>query len=161
VLRQGLIAPAEVEIRIEQERGLYGGEALPDPVQFECGPGEIELGDWSSIAGLHDYSGGAWYRRDINVDADQIGGDVQLDLGRVSSSAEVWVNGVKAGIRLAPPFRVSVGKLLKVGSNTVEVLVYSALDNHYRTIPTRYRRPGVSGLIGPVRLLVSNAGHGQ
>ena len=128
---------------------------MPEPVQFECGPGEVELGDWSSIDGLRDYSGGAWYRRDMNLGADQIGGDVQLDLGRVSSSAEVWVNGMKAGIRLAPPFRVSVGKLLKAGSNTLEVLVYSALDNHYRTIPTRYRRPGVSGLVGPVSLLVS------
>ncbi len=83
VLRPGLVAPAEVDIRIEQERGLYGGEALPEPVQFECGPGEIELGDWSSMDGLRDYSGGAWYGREIDLSADQIGGDVQLDLGRV------------------------------------------------------------------------------
>ena len=39
------------------------------------------------------------------------------------------------------------------GENTLEVLVYNTLANHYQTIPSRYRGNPASGLIGPVRLL--------
>ena len=43
---------------------------------------------------------------------------------------------------------------LKEGANTVKVTVYNTLNNHYQTIPTRYRTTvenEPSGLIGPVR----------
>ncbi|MHC4199257.1 MAG: hypothetical protein ACYSU0_04640, partial [Planctomycetota bacterium] len=41
----------------------------------------------------------------------------------------------------------------KTGENTLEVLVYNTLANHYQTIPSRYRGKPLSGLLGPVRLL--------
>jgi len=62
------------------------------------------------------------------------------------------VNGKTAGTVLAPPFRVDLAGLLTAGENRIEVLVYSALSNHYQTIPTRYRAPSPSGLLGPVQL---------
>ena len=149
-----ITAPARVAIRVEQERGSYAGAAFPEPVAFDCETGAMAAGDWSRIDGLASYSGGAWYRKQLTLTAGQARGKVWLDLGEVSSSADVLVNCKRAGIRLAPPFRVDVSGLIRPGGNRIEVLVFSALANHYETIPTRYRRPGPSGLIGPVRLLI-------
>ncbi|MBI4891258.1 MAG: hypothetical protein HY821_11590 [Acidobacteria bacterium] len=146
-------SPAQVEIRLHQRPGRYAGAAFDEPLKFSCEKGLIELGDWSQLDGLSSYSGGAWYRKQIEFPAAAARGKAWLDLGSLSSSAEVWVNGTKAGVKLAAPFRVEVTGLLKPGPNRVEVLVYSALSGHYETIPTRYRRPSPSGLIGPVELL--------
>jgi hypothetical protein len=153
-LPQVAVRPVVVALRIEQERGAYAGAALPEPIRLDCAPGEIELGDWSGNDGLSNYSGGAWYRKRVDLPRS---GKVTLDLGKVASSAEIHVNGVRVGTRLAPPWRLDISKWTKVGENQIEVLVYSALANHYGTIPTRYRGSPVSGLLGPVTLLVENA----
>ena len=153
-----LAAPAPVAIRLEQERGSYAGAALPEPVAFDCGPGMLGAGDWSRIEGLSSYSGGAFYRRTVRLGPEQLRGTVTLDLGKVSASAEVRVNGKTAGIKLAPPYRVDISKFVQSGGNRIEVLVYSSLTNHYQTIPTRYRKPGPSGLLGPVRLVIEAPG---
>ncbi len=75
--------PVHIAIRVEQERGYYGGAALPEPVMEDCVPGAIALGDWSLIDGLASYSGGAWFRKTIELTADQTRRAVVLDLGRV------------------------------------------------------------------------------
>ena len=148
---------AKVALRIEQERGQYGGAALAEPVALECAAGLIPLGDWSKAGALECYSGGAWYRKTVNLTADQARGTITLDLGKVVASAEVRVNGQPAGIRIAPPWRVDITKLVKPGENRIEVLVYNTLANHYLTIPTRYRGNPTSGLLGPVTLEVAAA----
>ncbi|MCY3022099.1 MAG: hypothetical protein NTW87_24065, partial [Planctomycetota bacterium] len=148
---------AAAALRIEQERGLYGGAALPEPVSFECVAGQVRLGDWSRMESLESYSGGLWYRKTIALAADQVKGHVVLDLGNVVSSAEVHVNGQPAGARVAPPWRWDVTKLVRPGENSLEVLVYSTLGNHYTTIPTRYRGSVTAGLLGPVRIEVPAA----
>jgi hypothetical protein len=94
----------------------------------------------------------AWYRKTFALAPQQLGRQVQLDLGAVCASAEVRVNGQSAGVRLAPPWTVDITKLGQPGSNGLEVLVYNTLGNYYLTIPTRYRGTTVSGLLGPVRL---------
>jgi hypothetical protein len=146
-------ASVVVALRIEQERGFYGGAALPEPIGLECGPGSIPLGDWSQIDGLASYSGGAWYRKTVTLNPEQITGAVILDLGNVVASAEVHINGQLAGVRVAPPWTWDVSKRLRSGENRLEILVYNTLANHYLTIPTRYRGSSVSGLLGPVRML--------
>ena len=142
----------QIAIRIEQDRGCYGGAALPEPIALDCGPGTIDPGDWSRIDGLASYSGGAWYRKTITLGEEQVRGQVVLNLGSVVSSAEVRVNGRPAGIRVAPPWTLDVSKLVKPGENRLEILVYNTLANHYSTIPTRYRGSPLSGLLGPVSL---------
>jgi hypothetical protein len=144
-------APA-VALRIEQQRGCYGGAALPEPVTQDCATGMIEAGDWSLIDGLNCYSGGARYRKTVALTPEQTRGGVTLDLGKVVSSAEVRVNGRLAGVRIAPPWRVDISKQVKPGPNRIEVLVFNTLANHYLTIPTRYRGELTSGLLGPVTL---------
>jgi hypothetical protein len=146
--------PVLVAIRVEQERGSYGGAALPEPLSLDCGPGLITAGDWSKIDGLSSYSGGAWYRKTVALSEKDARGEVWLNLGDVVSTAEVHVNGKPAGIKVAPPWKVDVSKLVRPGHNRVEILVYNTLANHYQTIPTRYRGSAVSGLLGPVSLEV-------
>ena len=140
-----------VLLRVEQERGCYGGAAFDEPIQLDCGAGEIALGDWSNNEGLLSYSGGAWYRKTVKLPAAK---SVTLDLGDLVSSAEVRVNGKPAGIRVAPPWTYDLTGLVRPGDNRIEVLVCSTLANHYLTIPTQYRGSTVAGLLGPVRLQV-------
>jgi hypothetical protein len=141
--------PVTVLLRIEQERGCYGGAALPEPIQLDCGPGQIALGDWSQLQGLSCYSGGAWYRKTVNLPAAK---NVTLDLGDLVSSAEVRVNGKAIGVRVSPPWSFDITGAVRPGDNRIEVLIHSTLANHYLTIPTRYRGSTVAGLLGPVRL---------
>lgn len=155
-LPQSATRPVTVRLRIEQERGFYGGAALPEPIKLDCGPGELSLGDWSQNEGLSAYSGGAWYRRTFSVSAAQAAGRVALDLGSVVASAEVRVNGRLAGIRVAPPWTFDLSTLVTPGANRLEVLVYNTLANHYATIPTRYRGEARSGLLGPVILTTAD-----
>ncbi len=145
---------AVVALRIVPEIGCSGASAIPEPVAVETnGSGVLGFGDWSTVGILNNYSGGVRYRTAFTLTADQAKGKVEIDLGSVVATAEVHVNGRKAGIRVAPPWRLDVSGLLKPGDNTVEVLVYNTLSNHYQTIPSRYRGRPISGLMGPVRLL--------
>lgn len=144
--------PIKIAIRIEQGRGCYGGAALPEPIELDCVRGNIRLGDWSRIDGLSCYSGGALYRKTFNLSQEQIEGQVMLDLSDVVATAEVFINKKPAGIKVAPPWKFDISKLVKPGKNQIEILVYNTLANHYLTIPTRYRGALTSGLIGPVRI---------
>lgn len=147
------LSEAVVALRIKQERGVYGGAALPEPVIFECGAGRIPPGDWSRIESLESYSGGLSYRKTIMLEPGNLKGRVRLDLGDVVSTAEVRINGQPAGVRVAPPWNWDVTELVKPGENRIDVLVYNTLANHYTTIPTRYRGRLTSGMLGPVKIL--------
>ncbi|MBN2327029.1 MAG: hypothetical protein JXR73_07730 [Candidatus Omnitrophica bacterium] len=143
---------AVITMRIEQIPGFYGGSAIPEPVTLDCGPGKMEIGDWSIGSVLECYSGGAWYRKKVNLKPEQIQGQVLLNLGDVTASAELHVNGKLAGIRVAPPWVFDISDSVAPGDNLIEILVYNTLANHYLTIPTRYRGSLQSGLLGPVRI---------
>jgi len=143
---------AVVALRIAPEVGATGGAVLPDPIQLDCQRGLMPAGDWSKVGALECYSGGAWYRRTVTLTPEQAGGSVTLDLGKVVATAEVRVNGARAGIRVAPPWRVDLSEFVKPGENRIEVLVFNTLANHYATVPTRYRGELTSGLLGPVKL---------
>lgn len=143
---------AQVTIRVEQPANQSGSAGIPEPIRLDCAEGRLTLGDWSNVDGLSCYSGGAWYRRKIQVTAEQAEAQVTLDLGDVVSSAEVLVNGQSAGVRVAPAWKFDLTNLLSEGDNQLEILVFNTLANHYQTIPTRYRGSGRSGLLGPVTL---------
>jgi len=145
-----------VAIRLEQNRGDYGGSGLPEPVLLECVPGLAEAGDWSEGSVLENYSGGAWYRKTVRLSRAQAGAGILLDLGDVVATAEIRVNGKTAAILVCPPWKVDLTGLVKEGDNRIEVLVYNTLANHYLTIPSRYKGESIrSGLLGPVRLRIN------
>jgi len=140
-----------VAIRIEQQRGEYGGSAILEPIMLECEKGTIDVGDWSRYDGLECYSGGAWYRKSVYLE-NASASRVILDLGKVVASAQAFVNGTNAGIRVSSPYQFDITKWIKPGNNKIELLIYNTAGNHYSTIPTRYRGTTESGLFGPVTI---------
>ena len=121
----------------------------------------MELGAWGE-QGLEAYSGGVRYRTTFSLDAVPAG-PVGLDLGRVRGTAEVWINGQPVGSCIWSPYRVDISRAVRVGENTVEVLVLNTLGPYLRAVsPTHFVLPGqeVSGLFGPVCVFTSVA-YGQ
>ena len=147
---------SQVVVNIDYKPGFTGGAALPQYFKQQCGNGVITLGDWSLLDGLKAYSGGAWYRKTININAADLKNQLEIDLGDLVSSVQLFVNGMNAGIKLTPPWRFDITTLAKAGENRVEVLLYNTLSNNYTTIPTKYRGEIKAGLFGPIRLIISD-----
>jgi len=146
-----LLNSSLVALRIELKPGFYGGAAIPEPVLFDCGKGKIRLGDLNENESLKTYSGGMWYRKTLNLTAEQVSSpEIILDLGRVVASAEVVINGKPAGIKVSSPWKYDITGKLKTGPNRIEVLVYNTLGNHYLTTPSMYVGRTNSGMMGPV-----------
>jgi hypothetical protein len=147
---------SQVIIKIEYKAGFLGGAAIPQYVRQRCGKGEISLGDWSAMDGLKAYSGGAWYRKSITLDSSDVKNKIEIDLGDLVSSAEMFINGKSAGIKVSPPWTFNISEYAIAGENQIEVLVYNTLANNYTAIPTRYQGSLKSGLTGPVRIIVKH-----
>jgi hypothetical protein len=141
---------SDVTLKIEYQPGYRGAGAIPGYIEQECGTGVISTGDWSEIDGLRAYSGGARYSKTISIDEKRLSGKIEIDLGELVSSAELFINGKNAGIRVSPPWKYDITEYAKAGDNRIEVLIYNTLANNYTSIPTRYRGSIKSGLIGPV-----------
>lgn len=114
-----------------------------------------ELRPWSEIAGLEDVSGVGRYRTTVDL-ADWDGSHgAYLDLGEVTDTAVVKVNGEEVPVDVVNPV-VDVGPHLRAGANVLEVEVATPLLNRLRIAnpsvfgsATRQRY----GLVGPVRLV--------
>ncbi|MFG1704367.1 CoA transferase [Nonomuraea sp. M3C6] len=111
------------------------------------------LAPWSDIPELADVSGVGTYTTRVDLDWD---GGAYLELGEVTDTCRVTVNGR----RLDPVDQVNpvvdVGPHLRRGSNTIEVRVATPLGNRLRVAdPAVYG--GLArqayGLVGPVRLV--------
>jgi hypothetical protein len=159
VLSQSISRKSKVAIRIEQARGFTSGSVLPEPILLNCVTGVSQVGDWSQGSVLENYSGGAWYRKNILLSDKQAESRVIIDLGEeVVATAEVIVNGVSAGILVTAPWKLDISEFVKQGDNRIEILVYNTLTNHFKTIPTEYNKNKAqkSGLLGPVQLEFSS-----
>lgn len=145
---------SEMTLQITPDPGAGGTAVFREPVRFICSKGVMNAGDWSKNGALLYYSGGMYYRKTVELNEQQIARGVTLDLGKVSASCEIKVNGKDAGIHIYSPFSADITPYLHPGENRIEVLVYSTLANHYQTSPTPYKGDPEAGLIGPVRLIV-------
>lgn len=137
-------------------------------------PSDRSLGTLSSWSDSDDpalryYSGTGSYRRPLAVPAAWLRGGrtITLALGRVHDVAEVRVNGRLAGTVWRAPWRLDVTRLLRAGTNTVEIRVANLWVNRLigdaqpgatrrafslgaTYAPDAPLRP--SGLLGPVTL---------
>ena len=81
---------------------------------------------------------------------------MEIDLGEVYETAEVLVNGQSAGVRIAPPYVLTVESLFQPGENHITVRVVNTLG-HQQSQQDRF---GMTlpqepvGLLGPVVLRV-------
>ncbi len=147
--------PVTVALRVEAFPEFRAGDVLPEPVGMLCGSGELPLGDWCAY-GLAAYSGQGEYRAEFLGAAAAQGERLVLDLGEVSASAEIRINGHPAATLVAAPWRADITEHVLAGMNTVSICVANTLANHYSVgIPTPYAFPAQtkSGLFGPVCVL--------
>jgi hypothetical protein len=151
-------------------RFTEGGPALPDDQQLD------ELISWTELpdSKAEAFSGSAEYTTTFNLPSKAAGAYV-LDLGQVSESARVWINGKEVGYLWSIPYQAWVEDYLQEGENTLKVEVANLMANRIRDMDRKgidWRRyheinfvnidyqpfdasawePMKSGLIGPVTL---------
>ncbi len=109
------------------------------------------LGTWSGALGLHTYSGAVEYEREVGGQ----GQSAVLDLGAVRGTAEVWVDGWNAGVRLWHPYRFDLSPAWGNGRRRIRIRVTNTLGAFYADgKPTDFCPvpQQASGLLGPVTL---------
>ena len=110
------------------------------------------LGDLSRH-GLYPYfSGTIRYQCTFHWSANADPADLVLSLGEVYETADVKLNGVPIGVRVAPPYCFSVGHALRPGTNVLEILVVNTLVHRLRDPLSMTMPMEPTGLIGPVTL---------
>ncbi|OXM82291.1 glycosylhydrolase-like jelly roll fold domain-containing protein [Paenibacillus rigui] len=75
-----------------------------------------------------------------------------VDLGEVYETAEVWLNGEPAGVRICPPYHLEIDGLIKKGKNKLVIEVTNTLVKDQRDFLSAFAQQEPSGLIGPVRV---------
>lgn len=153
---------------IDSEPAINGTFAIDCPVSWTT----IDHPDAKRNSGI------ALYTVDVTLPGIKAD-DWILDLGDVCESARVRVNGQDAGICWAVPFRISVGKYLKEGTNRIEIEVtnlpanriadyerrgvnwrifkeINLVDLNYKSTGYGHWEPMPSGLNSPVKLIPVN-----
>lgn len=132
-------------------------DALSYPT-FEARAPLAELRDMSAPELLPTFSG--TFRYETSFEWAQAG-PAELDFGSVHETAEVWVNGERAGVRICPPYRFAIGALLRPGTNSLRVEVTNTLVKQHPDFFSRYAPQEPSGLLGPVRILSGSVSASQ
>lgn len=148
------ITPARWELEVED---WYLGSDATRTEHVRRGVTLETLRPWSQIPELADSAGIGRYRTTVTLPADWTSSHgAELELGQVSDTFRVSVNGrrLPAADRLHPV--VDLGPFLRRGENTLKIEVATPLINRLRVAqPTVFG--GVArqdhGLVGPVRLV--------
>lgn len=129
-------------------------DPLVSPIQFVTGAMPFTLKPWTQT-GLANFSGTADYTQTFTLPESFRDKRVMLDLGRVSSVADVFVNGQHAGILVWRPYQLDITKIVKPGANEIKIVVTDTEANG-RAVGTSHRiLPAIDicGLEGPVQII--------
>ena len=125
---------------------------------FELQPQLTSLGNLAVPGLLPAFSGTMRYETTVELPYSperQAIRRVTLRLGEAYETAEVWVNGLLAGVCICPPYVLDVTAHMVPGVNTLTIDVTNTLaKKHGDNIFDRAMPQEPSGLVGPVRLLV-------
>lgn len=106
-----------------------------------------ELTDWKNHSDpeIRNYSGTALYQKTFELSPELLsqGDKLLLDLGAVSVSAEVTLNGVLVGTAWVEPYQLDISKFLMPGENTLEIKVANLWHNR---LLADSKLPDTSGL---------------
>ncbi len=136
-----------------------------DDWKLEAGEFKLDhasLGDWRDQSELR-FAGEAVYRTQIELSALDPRSGYVLDLGNVSATAEVTVNGTPIGAAIYAPYALDITDALQQGSNALEVRVTAPAINRllgkaargdpgYGQFKGKESSAMPAGLFGPVRL---------
>ena len=127
---------------------------LSSPLVFLTGPTPFALQSWTKT-GLAQFSGSAIYEKTFTLPSVFAGKSIVLDLGSVSSVAEVQLNGRDAGTLFWEPYRLDITEYLKPGENHLRIRVTNTEANA-RAVGGSHdilRNIDHCGLEGPVQIL--------
>ncbi len=79
-----------------------------------------------------------------------------LDLGAVGETAQVYLNGKLAGVKIVPPYKFDISSLLKDGENELRVVVTNNLAYEQRDLCSKYLVLEPVGLLGPIKIKKRN-----
>ena len=124
------------------------------PVQFVTGETPFLLQPWTRT-GLANFSGTALYTKTFTLPESFHGKHVILDLGRVSSVADVFVNGIHAETLVWSPYRLDISKLLRPGENMIRIAVTNTEANQRAVGTWRHILANIAicGMEGPIQLI--------
>ena len=90
------------------------------------------LASWTESEDSRHVSGCGSYELDFDLPAGYLRRDQELvlDLGVVGNTAEVLLNGRRAGVRWMQPYRFEVTRLVRNGPNHLRIVVTNTLQNH-------------------------------
>ncbi len=138
-------------LRIIPDGVLTEAAVLKAPMVVETAPADGRLGDWRQVLHLSTFSGVVEYERTIEGGSPR----AVIDLGDIRGTAEIWVDGWNAGVRLWHPYQFELTPAWGPGSHRLRVRVTNTLGAFYADgkptslCPEPQRR---SGWFGPVRL---------
>ncbi|MDR1373219.1 MAG: hypothetical protein LBJ17_08940 [Dysgonamonadaceae bacterium] len=138
------LSPFKILAEIEQVAIIGNFRVFPDDKGFKiAAPSDFTTENWKS-QGYPFYSKSFSYSKKFNITDLNIKYAVELGTWN-GTVAEVFVNGVSAGIISFSPYRKDVSTLLQKGENTIDVHV--AGSNHNLFGP--FHRDGFSGIVSP------------
>lgn len=142
----------------------WGSILVPGDWQHENDnsiPGLIKRGTgkiWENFNGFQLTK--AWYQRTILIPQDWQNKTVFLDFQRVSTDAEIYINGIKCGDINWPYGTVDISRVVKAGKDNILSILVSAVAEQEKTIimsPNEMYKAEAKldsrGLIGEIQLL--------
>ena len=152
-------ASIDIQARLREEKNTLviiarKDDPLVSPVQFVTGNTPFLLKPWTQT-GLANFSGTAIYTKTFTIPETYRDKRVMLDLGRVSSVADVFVNGEHAGTLVWRPYQLDISRLIKPGENEIKILVTNTEANQ-RAVGTWHHilaAIDICGMEGPVLLI--------
>ena len=129
-------------------------DRLSSPVEFVSGTTPFALEAWTKTA-LANFSGTAIYEKSFTLPDSYRDKRLVLDLGRVSSVAEVYVNGRQAGTLVWSPYRLDITDFINTGINHLKIRLTNTEANARAVGPSHriLANIDVCGLEGPVEIV--------
>ncbi|MHB1629269.1 MAG: glycosyl hydrolase, partial [Bacilli bacterium] len=96
------------------------------------------------------FAGTAIYRSTFDYPYDPNVYFVEINLGDVWETVQLFINGHDMGVKLCPPYRYVISSFLQEGENSLEIRVTNTLHSEIRDRYSGERFP--FGILGPVRV---------
>jgi hypothetical protein len=161
-LRAAGSAPVDFRKWLRREKNVLvlaarKADRLSSPIEFVSGTTPFLLESWTKT-GLSNFSGTATYEKTFTLPTAYFGKRAWLDLGSVSSVAEVQINGQDAGTLVWMPYQLEITKLVKPGLNHMRIRVTNTEANA-RAVGASHSilsKIDHCGLEGPVKIIASD-----